>query len=75
MKPSELRESTNEELIKRRQDLYQEIFNLRTQLVTGQLQNYKRVKEVKKDIAKIYTILKERKEVENEKREGRGSSK
>lgn len=75
MKSAELKESTNEELIKRRHDLYQEIFNLRTQLVTGQLQNYGRIKEVKKDVARIYTILRERKEAEDEKRKERADSK
>jgi large subunit ribosomal protein L29 len=66
MKPVELRQYSDEELLEKRNSLYTELFNLRTQLVTGQLENLKRIKEAKKDIARIYTILKER-QVKNEK--------
>jgi large subunit ribosomal protein L29 len=67
MKPVELRQYSDEELLEKRNSLYTELFNLRTQLVTGQLENLKRVKEAKKDIARIHTILKER-QLQNEKR-------
>lgn len=66
MKPEELRQYSDEELLEKRNSLYTELFNLRTQLVTGQLGNLKRVKEAKKDMARIYTILKER-QLQNEK--------
>ncbi len=58
MKASEWRQYSDEELLEKRNSLYTELFNLRTQLITGQLGNIKRVKETKKDIARIYTILK-----------------
>jgi len=60
MRAKELRELTNEELIKRRKDLKEELFNLRFQLSTGQLENTARIRLVKRDIARIETILRER---------------
>jgi len=59
MKASELRNLTKEELQKKLKEARQELFNLRFQLATGQLKNYKRIKQVKKDIARILTVLKE----------------
>ena len=59
MKPSEFRQYSEEELVAKRNSLYRELFNLRTQLVTGQLGNLNKIKETKKDIARIYTILAE----------------
>jgi large subunit ribosomal protein L29 len=70
MKPADFRQYSDEELVAKRSALYIELFNLRTQLVTGQLANPKRIKETKKDIARIYTILKER-QLKNEKTEKR----
>jgi large subunit ribosomal protein L29 len=67
MKPAELRQYSDEELLEKRNSLYTELFNLRTQLVTGQLENQRKVRETKRDIARIYTILKER-QSKNEKR-------
>ncbi len=61
MRAKELRELTDEELIKKKKDLKEELFNLRFQLSTGQLENTARIKLVKKDIARIETILRERK--------------
>ena len=51
---------TNEELNQRFKDLRTELFNLRFQSITGQLGNPKRIKMVKKDIARVKTILRER---------------
>ncbi len=59
MKAQELRNFSEEELTAKLQDLRRELFNLRFQLATGQLKNVKRLKLVKKDIARILTILKE----------------
>ena len=70
MKPEEVRQYSDEELIAKRNSLYTELFNLRTQLTTGQLGNVKRIKETKKDIARIHTILKER-QLKNEKTKAR----
>ena len=60
MKASELRELTVEELRQREADLSEEIFNLRFQLATAQLENKMRVPQVKKDLARVKTLIKER---------------
>jgi len=60
MRASELRNLTNEELNQRMKDLRTELFNLRFQTITGQLANPQRIRMVKRDIARIKTILKER---------------
>ena len=60
MRASELRNLTNEELNQRMKDLRTELFNLRFQTITGQLANPRRIRMVKRDIARIKTILKER---------------
>lgn len=60
MKPSELREMTIEELIKKDQDLRKELFNLRFQQATGEIENPLRIRAVKKDIAKVLTIMTEK---------------
>ena len=56
----ELREMADEELLKRLDELYQEQLNLRFQLVSQQLSNTSRVKEVRRDIARVKTLLRER---------------
>ena len=66
MEKGEFKQYSDEELLSKRNSLYTKLFNLRTQLITGQLGNLKKVKETKKDIARIYTILKER-QLKNEK--------
>ena len=60
MKVSEIRDLTTEELITKVGDLKRELFNLRFQLATGQLDNTGRIKEVKKSIARAKTVLQER---------------
>lgn len=60
MKPIELRELTNLELETKLGDLKEELFNLRFQHATGQLENPMRIKEVKKTYARIKTIMQER---------------
>jgi len=57
MKASELKDLTAEELLKKEKDLKEEMFNLRFQHSTGQLDNTARLKQVKKDIARIETVL------------------
>ena len=61
MKAKELRNMSNEELMKELNDFKSELFSLRFQLATGQLENTARIKFVKKDIARVKTILAERK--------------
>lgn len=60
MKAKELRELKNEELLTKLKDLKQELFNLRFSNATGQLTNPMQIVSVKKDIAKVKTILTER---------------
>ena len=58
--PADLREMVDEELLTRLAEAKQELFNLRFQHVTGQLDNYSRLGQMKKDVARINTILRDR---------------
>ena len=58
--PAELREMVDEELFNRLTEAKQELFNLRFQHVTGQLDNYARLGQMKKEVARINTILRDR---------------
>ena len=60
MKASKLHEMTTEELVRELEELEQEQFNLRFQRSSGQLDNTSRIKEVRRDIARVHTILRER---------------
>lgn len=60
MKANELRNKSVEELNKSVLDLKTELFNLRFQLATGELDNPMRINKVKKDIARVKTVLRER---------------
>lgn len=60
MKANEIREMTTQELDNKLLDLKAELFNLRFQLATGQLDNPMRIKAVRKDIARVKTVLRER---------------
>lgn len=60
MKANKVREMSSNELDLKLRELKGELFNLRFQMATGQLENPLKVKEVKKSIARIKTILKER---------------
>jgi large subunit ribosomal protein L29 len=57
---AELRELHDDELDTRLREAKEELFNLRFQMATGQLDNNRRLRTVKHDIARIYTILRER---------------
>ena len=59
MKASEVREMTTAELESKLKDLKAELFNLRFQLAINQLDNPMRISAVKKDIARVKTILRE----------------
>ena len=59
-KAAELRELTNEELVLRVREAKEELFNLRFQMATGQLDNNRRLRAVRHEIARIYTIMRER---------------
>jgi large subunit ribosomal protein L29 len=56
----ELRELHDDELETRLREAKEELFNLRFQMATGQLDNNRRLRAVRHDIARIYTILRER---------------
>ncbi len=60
MKAKDLREKSSEELKNIELELKEKLFNLNFQKVLGQLQNPMKIKETKRDIARIKTILKER---------------
>ena len=59
MKTSEIRDMNPDEMQSKISDLKEELFNLRFQHEIGQLENPQRMKETKKDIARMGTILKE----------------
>ena len=59
MKASEIKEMSLEEMQRKIGDLKEELFNLRFQHEIGQLENPQRMKQTKKDIARIYTIIRE----------------
>ena len=59
MKVSELREMSSEEVQNRLEELHEEFFNLRFQQVAGQLTSPIRLRQVRRDIAKAHTVLKE----------------
>ena len=61
MKAKELRNLSTEELLAKLDEFKSELFSLIFQLATGQLQNTARIKTVKRDIAKVKTVLAERK--------------
>lgn len=60
MKASELRALTDADLDRRLNDAKQELFNLRFQVATRQLENHRRIREVRKDVARINLIQGER---------------
>jgi len=59
-KTEELRLLSNDDLVARLKENKEELFNLRFQSATGQLENHGRLRAVKKDIDRIYTIMRER---------------
>ena len=60
MKAKELRQLSEGELLIKEKELDEELFNLRFQHATGQLENVMRIPQVKRDIARLKTILKEK---------------
>ena len=57
---TELRETGDEDLVIALRDAKEELFNLRFQVATGQLDNNRRLQTVRRDIARIYTVMRER---------------
>ncbi len=60
MKPKEIRDLSQDELTGKLRALKEELFRLRFQLATAQLDNPMRVRQVRKDIARVHTIMHER---------------
>ena len=59
MKAKEINELTTDEMLEKEKQFKEELFNLRFQLATGQLENTARLKEVRKNIARIKTALRQ----------------
>jgi large subunit ribosomal protein L29 len=57
---TDLRDATSEELVEKLTEAKKELFNLRFQAATGQLESHGRLRAVRKDIARIYTVMRER---------------
>ncbi len=66
MKPSELRELSDDELTQKDDELKDQLFKLKFQHALGQLENAMKLKNIKRDRARILTILKERKKGKDE---------
>ena len=60
MKAKEIRDLTDEELVRKVEDLKTELFNLRFRMATGQLDNPLIIPALKKDLARVKTIIRER---------------
>jgi len=60
VKPDELRDMSDDELETKLSEAKEELFNLRFQLVTGQLDNPMRIKVMRKEVARILTVIRER---------------
>ncbi len=60
MKTKDVRELNEQELEEKVKELKEELFNLRFQEATGQLENVMRIKEVRRSIARVKTVLRER---------------
>ena len=65
MKARELRELTNEELYQKYNDFKTELFNLRFRSAVEQLKDTSKIRQIKRDIARIKTIINERKRQQN----------
>ena len=60
MRAAELREQTEEELLEKERELAQQLFALRLQKVTGQLENPAKIPAVRRDLARLLTVLREK---------------
>ena len=60
MTASEVKNLSTQELAAKEKELKEELFNLRFQLATGQLTNPQRMRECKKDVARVKTLIRER---------------
>jgi large subunit ribosomal protein L29 len=70
MRARELRELSIDELSQKEMDLKEELFNLKFQRATGQLENLMRLTQVKRDIARVKTVLGEKKGKDKDEKAG-----
>ena len=59
LKPADIRQMSQEDQLKELENAHQELFNLRFQLATRQLQNYRRIREVRRNIARLMGVIHE----------------
>ena len=64
MKATEIRELSPQEIEQKRDELREEMFNLRFQHGIGQLENTAKLKQIKRDIARVETILREKQQIQ-----------
>lgn len=69
MKASDLRDLSVDELKGKEKDIREELFNLKFQYATGQLENTARIPQVRKDLARIKTLLREKEREQKRERE------
>ncbi len=72
MKASQMREMSREDLVLEEAELREQLFKLRFQAATGQLESASRVNSVRKDIARVQTVLREMELAEVAKKQGAG---
>jgi large subunit ribosomal protein L29 len=72
MKASQMRDMSREDLVLEETALREQLFKLRFQAATGQLESASRVRGVRKDIARVQTILREMELADNAKKQGAG---
>ncbi|MCL6583759.1 MAG: 50S ribosomal protein L29 [bacterium] len=70
MKAKELRDYSDEELGQKEADLREELFKLRFRAASGQVENFMRIRQVRKDIARVLTVYRER--LAERKKQGAG---
>ena len=70
MKASQMRDMSREDLVQEERELREQLFKLRFQAATGQLESASRVGGVRKDIARIQTVLREMERAEKAKKQG-----
>jgi len=70
MKASQMRDMSREDLVQEERELREQLFKLRFQTATGQLESASRIGGVRKDIARIQTVLREMERAEKAKKQG-----
>jgi large subunit ribosomal protein L29 len=72
MKASQMRDMSREDLVLEEGALREQLFKLRFQAATGQIESASRIRGVRKDIARVQTILREMELADNAKKQGAG---